>query len=188
MERRLPLILLSLILAGLLFFFTGTVLAGRQPQSEPILHAPAAGDAGHRSRPVGAQPDTSDSEPALRAPERISIPYGFADHLPLAAGTIVTASGHGGCTEGEVVTIDVTITQTIGGPAATGQTEQTCTGELQTWDVVATAAPGAGLVDGPATACGLATTRDQYGAETDTYAWCKAVTLNWQLYLPLTTR
>ena len=57
--------------------------------------------------------------------------------LPIqAAGRLVVASRHGGCTADEQVTVAITITQSTSGAIATGETGQTCTGKLQNWTSV----------------------------------------------------
>jgi hypothetical protein len=126
--------------------------------------------------------------PEIRATLRISIPYGFDTPLPvLAEGRDVIASGHGGCTADEQVTVAVTITQSTSGAIATGQTQQTCTGELQTWSVRVTANTTATLATAPGEACGLASTREG-GYVTDTYDWCKDVDLlrlDQRVFLPV---
>ena len=187
MKRRLTLIILAAALGGLLFF-GATALAQQQiPQNgKAVSHPPAAN--GNVSIPDHGWAERQNPNPALKQRRRISIPYGFADTLPLSDSDVVTASGHGACTAGEEVTVDVTITQTVGGYLASGsaQFQQTCTGQLQSWQVAVPADPGSNFVDGPATACGTAVTRDETGV-TDTFDWCKVVRLNWQLYLPLIT-
>jgi hypothetical protein len=70
---------------------------------------------------------------------------------------------------------------------ATGEKVQDCTGELQTWSALTTAATSDLFVNGAAEACGFATTREgEY--VTDTFTWCKDVdliALNEQTYLPI---
>ncbi len=132
--------------------------------------------------------NTAITAPAIRATHLISIPYGFQTPLPiLDSGREVKASGHGGCTAGEQVTVAITITQSTSGAIATGENEHTCTGQLQTWSSVVTADTPSDFVDGAGEACGFATSRD--GSDvTDTYKWCRDVvlaTLNEQIYLPM---
>ncbi|MGD8791063.1 MAG: hypothetical protein PVF47_00815 [Anaerolineae bacterium] len=135
--------------------------------------------------------DITEDAPAINATRRISIPYGFESLLPvLEDGRAVLAGGHGGCTEDQQVTIAITITQSISTAVATGTTEQTCTGELQIWRMRAMADTTSSFADGPAEACGLATTRDA-GYVTDTYDWCvdvDLIRLDHQIYLPLTAK
>lgn len=124
---------------------------------------------------------------SIHSTQRISIPYGFDTPLPVIdAGRKVVVSGHGGCTAGEQVTVAITVTQASGGAVATGQKEQVCSGELQTWSGIATAVSSSSFANGPAESCGLATTRDN-GYVTDTFAWCKdvdLVALTQEIYLP----
>ena len=126
--------------------------------------------------------------PPLRASLRISIPYGFDSPRPVInSGREVAASGHGGCTAGEQVTVAVTLTQTISGAEATGETMQVCTGEEQNWSAIATVHTISSLTAGMAEACGLATTRDN-GSVTDTFDWCVDVDLveaDVSTYLPI---
>jgi len=118
---------------------------------------------------------------------RISVPFGFDTPLPvIGAGRKVVVSGHGGCTAGEEVTVAITVTQTSSGAVATGQEQQLCSGELQTWSSVATAVSATVFANGPAESCGLATTRAN-GYVTDTFEWCKdvdLVALTQEAYLP----
>jgi hypothetical protein len=131
---------------------------------------------------------TVDGATAIRATMRISIPYGFETPLPvLADGRDVIASGHGGCTADEQVTIAVTITQSASGAAATGETVQTCTGELQTWSAMVTVDTTSSFASGAAEACGLATTSSG-GYVTDSFDWCRDVELlrlERQIFVPV---
>ncbi len=124
----------------------------------------------------------------LYSTRRISVPFGFDTPLPVIdAGRNVVVSGHGGCTDGEQVTVAITVTQTSSSAVATGQHEQQCNGGLQTWSSVVTAVSTSSFGDGPAETCGLATTRDN-GAVTDTFEWCKdvdLVTLTPAAFLPM---
>lgn len=177
MKRRLLPLAAGTILAGLLFF-VGTALASQQASWVKARQQM------QRARAVDGRMSAGESgAPGIRSSRRISIPYGFADNLPLMNGNTITASGHGGCSEGATVTILVTVTQAINGATGGGQTEQICTGDLQTWDVEVHADQYSTFVDGPAEACGKASTPESFG-EPSTYEWCKAVRLNWQIYLP----
>lgn len=124
----------------------------------------------------------------MRSSLRISIPYGFDTPLPiLNGGSEVIASGHGGCTDGQQVTVAITITQAASSAVATGEKVQNCNGMLQTWSAVTTATTSDLFVNGAAEACGFATTRDGTYI-TDTFNWCKDVNLvelNEQTYLPI---
>lgn len=186
MKRRLLLVILVGLASGLMLVVGESVASAQSARMGHSRQAPIKENA-HSIMLEGEQTAAST---AIRSSRRISIPYGFGDNLPLTAGEKITVSGHGGCTPGEVVTVDVTISQTIGTSPAHGATQfqQSCTGELQTWQVVVMADAGDTFVDGPATACGIATTRDQYGSVTETFPWCKTVRLNWQIYLPVAIR
>lgn len=125
-----------------------------------------------------------DGQIRIQFTERISIPFGIAPVLSIHdVGEKVVVNGHGGCTAGEVVTVAISVTQATG-PAAVGQTDQNCTGELQQWTVLATVNTETNLAPGNAEACGVATTRSD-GKVTDTFAWCRDVVLGRPTYLPL---
>jgi hypothetical protein len=118
----------------------------------------------------------------------ISIPFGFESSLTLLdAGQHILAKGHGGCEAGQIATVDVEIIQATSGVTATGQTQSVCTGELQQWSATVEATQPDRLVPGPARACGVATTRAN-GQLTDTFQWCRDVTLVVQIYLPVVSR
>lgn len=124
---------------------------------------------------------------SLLPTRRISIPFGFRDVLlTMDAGNAVVTGGHGGCTEDQIVTVAVTITQSTSSAIATGETQQTCSGELQQWTFTVTTDTTDYFVNAPGEACGFATTREN-GTVTDTYEWCKDIELaavTSQLYLP----
>lgn len=134
----------------------------------------------------GGEPSLFD----IRAPRRISIPFGIAPVLPLVnEGRDVVVSGHGGCSAGEMVTIAISITQYSTGAVATGEIVEPCTGAEQQWQLTAAAIISPSFVAGPADACGTATTRLD-GEVTDAESWCRAepallVELNHELHLPL---
>lgn len=120
----------------------------------------------------------------IRPTRAISIPFGFDTPLTIEHDSRhVIATGHGGCTPGEQVTVDVVITQ--GAEArASGQTQEECTGQRQTWAVRAAVEGSATLTAGPARACGMATTRA--GNEiTDAFEWCRDIELTYRTYLPV---
>ncbi len=122
----------------------------------------------------------------LRPTRAISIPFGFDPPLVLSqSGADISTTGHGGCTDGQMVTVVVTITQSLNNAQAHGQTEETCTGELQHWtlDVSTNGSPPFTATE-TAQACGLATTRDN-GSVTDTLEWCRDVNVVMRSYLPL---
>jgi hypothetical protein len=107
----------------------------------------------------------------------ISIPFGINPTLPvLDTGQEVMVSGHGGCTQDELVTVVLTVTQSTSGAVATGQKELTCTGEPQTWSAPVTAESTTSFATNPAEACGTATTYDGI-YQTDTFDWCRDVDL-----------
>ena len=75
----------------------------------------------------------------------------------------------------------VTVNQSATTAQATGETGQTCTGELQTWSLTVMADTVSSFAAGPAQACGLAVT-SQGGYETDRFDWCRDVDLvNWTI-------
>jgi len=132
-------------------------------------------------------PMASPSEQRWLLPTRaISIPFGFDSPLILRdAGQHLLINGHGGCAAGQIVTVDLTITQTASLALATGQIQEICTGDLQFWKADLTADSGR-FVPGPAHACGLATTHLD-GVETDSFDWCRDITLVMYVYLPIIT-
>ena len=109
----------------------------------------------------------------------ISIPFGIADSLPLAAdGKVIQVSGHGECPAGaESFRLKVKVRQD-GAPApATGWTTGACpAGSTINWTAQAVA-PGPNTFDsGSAEACGhVVIQTDKKGAVTG--QWCKTVTL-----------
>jgi hypothetical protein len=78
----------------------------------------------------------------------------------------------------------VTLTQTSTAALATGQTQQVCHGDLQSWSTSVAPAAGAAFVADPAQACGVAVTRAGETA-TDRFEWCRDVDLVYGTYLPL---
>jgi hypothetical protein len=85
----------------------------------------------------------------------------------------------------------VNITQTGSTVMGSGQVQQSCLGEsqLQYWQLAANSTTNTDFADGAATACGEAVTRDSEDTITDTYTWCKQVTLShWRATLPLIIR
>jgi hypothetical protein len=186
---RLPRILIVAAIALLSIYAGQAIVAAARTDDAPPEsvwnHQPP--DAPPQATSGDEVGDGTVSSVGIQATRRITIPYGFETPLPvLDDGRDVVASGHGGCTVDEQVTVAITITQSTSGAMATGQKVQTCTGELQTWSFAVTADTTPYFADGPAEACGLATTRDA-GYVTDTYDWCKDVdliNLNHYLYLP----
>lgn len=86
-----------------------------------------------------------------------------------AGGSIVAVTGHVTCTPlGEVVTIQVVITQPTTGATAAGQAQAACTGARSNWSTLAVALGPASFLPGGAQACALAT-----GPTTFTQ-WCRA--------------
>lgn len=138
---------------------------------------------------TGADLDADVFHVEIRPPQLISIPYGFASPLPtLYFGREVIASGHGGCTDGEIATVVMTITQPLSGAIALGEDVHPCTGQYHTWSGVAETFTAEPMVNGEAEACGVATTRDTEGMVTDTYEWCVEVNiqeLNEPFYTPI---
>jgi hypothetical protein len=166
---------------GFTLFGVSLVKAGtRRLRTSPAVSAAPA----RRAAPEAIGAYGVPRLPSIKASYRISIPFGFGTPLPiLDQGQSVLTNGHGGCTAGEQVTVAVTVTQAATGAEATGGTQESCTGELQRWNAQVTLQSGGPFVAGEAQACGYAVTRD--GDEvTDTYPWCRDITLGWPLNLP----
>jgi hypothetical protein len=137
-----------------------------------------------QSQPVSRQTLAAAGQ-EIQLTRRISIPYGFSTPVNLSAeGKIIGVAGHGGCTEGQQVTIAVTLTQTSTAALATGETQQVCSGDLQSWDARVMAAADVAFVAEPAQACGIAVTHAGEIA-TDRFEWCRDVDLVYGAYLPL---
>lgn len=121
----------------------------------------------------------------IQATHLISIPFGFNSILPLTDdGASVVASGEGGCTAGEAITIAFTVTQSTSGASASGLWNGACTGELQTWTSTSTPAPSPLFTVGAGEACAFAETRAG-DSVTGTQNWCNDVLLTWhRLFLP----
>jgi hypothetical protein len=175
MNKRFAMLLVALFAAlATTLLFTSLARAGAPPAGRTSMAA------------QGDEP----SPLAIRAPRRISIPFGIAPILPIVnEGRDVVVAGHGGCSAGEMVTIAISITQHGTGAVATGEIVEPCTGVEQQWQLTAAAIISPSFVAGPADACGTATTR--LGDEiTDAESWCRAepallVELDLHLYLPL---
>lgn len=179
MNKRFALLSAAFIAAlAATLLFAGLSRAGAPAPARTVSAAPAD----HQSPMLD-----------IRAPQRISIPYGIAPILPLLGeGRDVVVYGHGGCTAEETVTIAISITQPVYGAVALGEIVEECTGALDHWQLTATAVTTASLTPGPAEACGTATTRldDEV---TDVMSWCRAepaqlVEFTHHLHLPLLAR
>lgn len=121
----------------------------------------------------------------IESTSRISIPFGITTPLMLHdMGQSILVAGHGGCTEDQQVTVQVTLMQTSTAAVATGQTQEVCTGVLQLWSSTAVATTDVRFVAEPAQVCGVAETREGE-AVTDRFEWCRDVDLVYGLYLPL---
>lgn len=172
MKRRLSLMILAVLVAVAAGAGLSQVAAGSASNQEESVQQQLQNDA-PQAAPAAEVP--------LRAPNLISIPFGIADVLHLSDDhERITVIGHGSCTQGEEVTVSVTITQTGSTAMGSGQTQQPCSGEsqLQYWllEAISTGTPD--FAEGAATACGEAVTRDSEGTVTDTYEWCKEMTLS----------
>lgn len=189
-------LVIATLMAGLWFVNSSSAQArqARQPASlqQPFSKATSIA-AGPLWKPTAWDseadaPADSDKEPVIRATRRISIPFGFDTPQPvLADGRDVIASGHGGCTADQQVTVAVTITQSTSGAVATGEWINSCSGELQTWSLRVTAHTTSSFATAAAEACGLATTREGVYV-TDTFDWCKdidLIRLDQRAYVPL---
>lgn len=172
-----------ILAAGLLAVFG--LLHGVLAEARGVEAATAIAQSSPTSqRQPAVEPDPAGA-PRLMATSRISIPYGVEPTLPLGTlGRDVLISGHGGCTENEVVTVELTVTQAATGATAVGDTQQVCNGLLQHWYALAHADTPTLFSGGAAEVCGIATTHDS-GEVTDTYEWCRDVTLVWRSYLPV---
>jgi hypothetical protein len=124
-------------------------------------------------------------EQEIHSTSRISIPFGITTPLPLHdLGRRILVAGHGGCTENQQVTVQITLMQTATAALATGQTQEVCTGQLQLWSSTAVVTTGVPFVAEPAQVCGVAETREG-DAVTDRFEWCRDVDLAYGLYLPM---
>ena len=94
-----------------------------------------------------------------------------------ADGTRVRATGPIGCSPGERVAIRVTISQRRTVSSARGRWTARCTGELQHWQVRASARRGAGFEADEGRVCAVAKTRSA-ARVTDTRKWCEPVLLS----------
>ena len=91
----------------------------------------------------------------------------------------IEVNGRIQCDAGERLIIDVVVAQELTGVRVEGSGElprDFCTGEIQSWTVVAHAERSMDFVEGTAYVCAVATTRSR-DRVTDTFAWCKQVTL-----------
>lgn len=142
---------------------------------------------------LSAQEGEPPHAPQIITSRRISIPFGIAPTLPLInQGNDVVVSGHGGCPDGEIVTIAISITQFPAGAIALGETTQPCTGFEEPFQLIARRIISPSLTAGPAEACGTATMRLGDGVM-EIEEWCRAepaqlVELAHQLQLPLVAR
>lgn len=91
-------------------------------------------------------------------------------------GHHIIATGPVTCTEGERAYLRVTVTQRSTGAVAEGQTRINCTGDLQQWEVQASAHGNEAFREGPATAVAVARTTSQ-GETTDAHQWLVDITL-----------
>ncbi|MCA9876041.1 MAG: hypothetical protein KC441_20350 [Anaerolineales bacterium] len=176
-------VLTAVLLGGFYLMLTPPGLSAQESAGGSASLAAPSGNVASRGNEAALS--------GIKSTYRISVPFGFNTPLPiLNGGNEVLASGHGGCTAGEEVTVGITVTQpiSVSGAVATGEKVWTCNGETQMWQMTATAVTTTTvLVDGPAEACGLATTRAD-GSVTDTFDWCRdvdLVTVNPQNYLPI---
>lgn len=78
------------------------------------------------------------------------------------------------CTKGEMLSLDVMVTQRTTGAITEGRLHMYCTDTSQTWAINTNTRGTATLETGPAVAWALATTRDN-GVITDASQWSKEV-------------
>jgi hypothetical protein len=159
----------------------------RQPgllRTVQVVEPLAAGFSRGEFEPASLQ-KSAESEQGIQSTSRISIPYGITTPLMLRTnGQSILVAGHGGCTAGQQVTVQVTLFQTATAALATGQTQDVCTGVLQHWSSTAVALSDTVFIAAPAQACGVAETRDGE-TSTDRFEWCRDVDLVYGIYLPL---
>ena len=94
-----------------------------------------------------------------------------------ADGARVRATGPIGCSRGEQVAIRVTVSQRGTASSARGRWKARCTGELQHWQVRASARRGTRFEAGGGKVCAVAKTRSA-ARVTDTREWCEPVLLS----------
>ncbi len=160
--------LLRLVLASAIGF-AALLLLG----SLVVLAAPA----GNVSPQPAAAP-TNNVSAGLSALRAISVPFGIASPLPLAAnGRQVKVTGHGTCQQGgDAFQVMVLVTEDSTGAVGFGTAEASCTGEAQTWDTLATAMGPQVFAPGDAQACAFAMVY-QANADAGVKQWCKPVKL-----------
>jgi hypothetical protein len=133
-----------------------------------VLALTASGPAGQGSGDLFFSFEEQSPEMSPIIIRRRTITPEFDPPLDVRAGRIVFARGSLACDPGEIFTVEVVITQD--GSTARGRTAGRCTGEIQQWIAPAAVRGGGELVEGPAHACAVATTRR--GGITDTHEWC----------------
>lgn len=94
-----------------------------------------------------------------------------------ADGERVRVTGPIGCSAGERVSIGVTVTQGATEAPARRRWTARCTGELQHWQVRASARRGTRFEVGRGKVCAVARTRSA-SYVTDTHKWCEPVLLS----------
>ena len=174
-------LMLGILAAGLL----ATVAVDRAlALSGTAVTTLAAAPDGHPGeRPAGGV--------SIQATTRISIPFRFSSRMPiLTQGDELLAGGQGACTAGEALTVTFVITAPNVAVGTRGVWSQTCTGGLQDWSALVTAATPTSFVPGAAEACGVVTTHAA-GYVTDSATWCELVelvALDQAVYLPFIVR
>jgi hypothetical protein len=91
-------------------------------------------------------------------------------------GRHVLVSGPVSCTEGEKISIEVTLTQRSTGAVAEGVWQGSCTGERQQWSLKATTEGKNTFEEGSAEAVALGITKD-HGEVTDAHQWFRSIRL-----------
>ncbi len=80
------------------------------------------------------------------------------------------------CTQGELLSLSVILTQRTTGAIAAGNLQTSCTGDIERWEINAHTQGAATFEEGPAVASAQATTRDN-GVITDSVQWSRNVTV-----------
>lgn len=112
-------------------------------------------------------------------------PMAFARITANTIDAVATVTDHGrqlvvtgpiACTEGERLSLRVTVTQRATGAVAMGRTVVSCTGGNQQWEVHASARGKETFEVGPATAAALGRTSER-GTITDAHQWLVDIAL-----------
>jgi hypothetical protein len=146
----------------------GPRLAGRAALGAALLLVVAAG--------LLAASGTAGALLAFPIPNATAV---LPDATATPSGHNVAVEGTVACTEGEIVTVEVVVTQPSTGAEATGTTRARCGGveTIQGWTIHAATGGPAAFEAGDAHVDAWAETRAR-GARTDTLEWNRAVTIH----------